>query len=41
MYFDNEVHKESDIKDRVEEVKNAIRKLIDAGLAKRTDIFQK
>lgn len=41
MYFDNNVHKESDIKDRVEDVKGAIRKLIDAGLAKRTDIFQK
>jgi 1-acyl-sn-glycerol-3-phosphate acyltransferase len=41
MYFDNEVYKDQDIKERVEQVKNAIRKLIDEGLSKRTDIFQK
>jgi 1-acyl-sn-glycerol-3-phosphate acyltransferase len=35
MHFDNEVHKDHDIRDRVETVKAEIRKLLDEGLAKR------
>lgn len=41
MYFENDTYKEQDIKDRVEQVRHAIRDLIEEGLSKRTDIFQK
>ncbi len=42
MYFKNDVHKESDVKERVDEVKAAINKLISTGLEKRNaDIADK
>jgi 1-acyl-sn-glycerol-3-phosphate acyltransferase len=42
MYFKNDVHKESDIKERVDEVKAEINKLIKIGLEKRAaDVAEK
>lgn len=40
MYFKNDVFKEHEIKERVDEVKNEINKLIELGLSKRKSIFQ-
>jgi len=37
IYFENDVHKESDIKDRVDTVKAAINDLLQQGLARREE----
>ncbi len=39
MFFDNNVNSELEVKDRVDLVKNEIKKLIDIGLSKRKSIF--
>lgn len=41
IYFENDVHTEHEIKERVDIVKNEIRKLIQLGLSKRKSVFQK
>lgn len=39
IYFENDVHSESDVKKRVDLVKSEIQKLIELGLSKRKSIF--
>ncbi len=41
IYFENDVHSEHDIKERVNIVKAEVKKLVDLGLAKRKSVFEK
>jgi 1-acyl-sn-glycerol-3-phosphate acyltransferase len=41
IFFENDVHTEHEVKERVNIVKNEVKKLVDIGLSKRKSVFQK